>query len=171
MVREDLNPVEEAKACAALVEDLGLTKEELARRVGRSRPAVSNLIRLLELPDEALEMLESGELSEAHGRTILGAPGNDVRRRLAREAVAGGWSVRETENRVRLAGQPKARPRKAPIDAEQRAAFDDAGDALEAALGHEVNVKARGNSVVVELRFDDLREANELARELRRRAK
>ena len=171
MVREDLNPVEEAKACAALVDDLGLTKEELARRVGRSRPAVSNLIRLLELPDEALEMLESGALSEAHGRTILGAPGNDVRRRLAREAVAGGWSVRETENRVRLAGQPKARPRRAPIDPDQRAAFDDAGDALEAALGHEVNVKGRGNGIVVELRFDDLGEAHELARELRRRGK
>jgi ParB family chromosome partitioning protein len=171
MVREDLNPVEEAKACSALVEDLGLTKEELARRVGRSRPAVSNLIRLLELPDEALEMLENGELSEAHGRTILGAPGNDVRRRLAREAVAGGWSVRETENRVRLAGQPKARPRKAMIDPDQRAAFEDAGDALESALGHEVNVKGRGNGIVVELRFDDLREAHELARELRRRGK
>jgi ParB family chromosome partitioning protein len=169
MVREDLNPVEEAKACSALVEDLGLTKEELARRVGRSRPAVSNLIRLLELPDEALEMLENGELSEAHGRTILGAPGNDVRRRLAREAVAGGWSVRETENRVRLAGQPKARPRKALIDPDQRAAFEDAGDALESALGHEVSVKGRGKGIVVELRFDDLREAHELARELRRR--
>jgi ParB family chromosome partitioning protein len=169
MVREDLNPVEEAKACAALVEDLGLTKEELARRVGRSRPAVSNLIRLLELPDEALDMLQSGELSEGHGRALLGANGNDVRRRLAREVVAGGWSVRETENRVRLAGQPRARPRKALIDPDQRAAFDDAGDALEAALGHEVNVKARGSSIIVELRFDDVREAHELAREVRRR--
>ena len=108
MVREDLNPVEEARACAALVEDLGLTKEELARRVGRSRPAVSNLIRLLELPDETLELLEAGELSEGHGQALLGASGNDVRRRLARDAVRGGWSVRETENRVRLAGQPKA---------------------------------------------------------------
>jgi ParB family chromosome partitioning protein len=171
MVREDLNPVEEAKACAALVEDLGLTKEELARRVGRSRPAVSNLIRLLELPDEALDMLQSGELSEGHGRALLGANGNDVRRRLAREVVAGGWSVRETENRVRLAGQPRARPRKAPIDPDQRAAFDDAGDAFEAALGREVAVKPRGTGVVVELRFDDLREAHELARELRRRDK
>jgi ParB family chromosome partitioning protein len=171
MVREDLNPVEEAKACAALVEDLGLTKEELARRVGRSRPAVSNLIRLLELPDEALELLESGELSEAHGRTILGAPGNDVRRRLAREAVAGGWSVRETESRVRLAGQPKARPRRAPIDSDQRAALEDAGDALEAALGHEVMVRPRGTGIAVELRFDDIREAHDLARELRRRGK
>jgi ParB family chromosome partitioning protein len=171
MVREDLSPVEEAKACAALVEDLGLTKEELARRVGRSRPAVSNLIRLLELPDEALDMLQSGELSEGHGRALLGANGNDVRRRLAREAVAGGWSVRETENRVRLAGQPKARPRKALIDPDQRAALDDAGDAFEAALGREVAVKPRGTGVVVELRFDDLREAHELARELRHRDK
>jgi ParB family chromosome partitioning protein len=171
MVREDLNPVEEAKACAALVEDLKLTKEDLARRVGRSRPAISNLIRLLELPDEALEMLERGELSEAHGRTILGAPGNDVRRRLAREAVAGGWSVRETENRVRLAGQPKARPRRAPISSDERAALDDATDALEAALGHEVSVKTRGNAIVAELRFDTVEEAHHLARELRRRGK
>ena len=169
MVREDLNPVEEAKACAALVEDLGLTKEELARRVGRSRPAVSNLIRLLELPDEALEMLQTGDLSEGHGRALLGAQGNDARRRLARDAVAAGWSVRETEQRVRLAGQPKARPRKAPIDPDQRAAFDDATDALEAAIGHEVTVHARGNGIVVELRFDDLDEAHHLARELRRR--
>jgi ParB family transcriptional regulator, chromosome partitioning protein len=172
MVREDLNPVEEAKACAALVEDLKLTKEDLARRVGRSRPRISNLIRLLELPDEALEMLEAGELSEAHGRTILGAAGNDTRRRLAREAKAGGWSVRETENRVRLAGQPRARPRRAPaVDADQRAALDDASDALEAALGREVAVKPRGSGVVAELRFDDLHEAHELARALRHRGK
>ncbi len=169
MVREDLNPVEEAKACSALVEDLGLTKEELARRVGRSRSVVSNLIRLLELPDEALEMLEKKELTEGHGRAILGAPGNDVRRRLAREAKAGDWSVRETEQRVRLAGQPKARPRKAPIDPDQRAALDDATDALEAALGREVSVKPRGTGIVVELRFDNLDEAHVLARELRRR--
>ena len=109
MVREDLNPVEEAKACAALVEELGLTKEELARRVGRSRPAVSNLIRLLELPDETLESLEKGDLSEGHGRALLGAPGNDIRRRRARYAVSGGLSVRETEQRVRLARQPRSR--------------------------------------------------------------
>ena len=109
MVREDLNPVDEARACAALVDELGLSKEELARRVGRSRPAVSNLIRLLDLPDEALELLESGELSEGHGRALLAADGNDVRRRLARDAARGGWSVRETENRAKLAGQPKRR--------------------------------------------------------------
>ena len=107
MVREDLNPIEEARACAALIEELGVSKEELARRVGRSRPAVSNLIRLLDLPDEAIELLESGELSEGHGRALLAARGNDVRRRLAREAARHGWSVRETENRAKLASQPK----------------------------------------------------------------
>ena len=83
MVREDLNPVEEARACAALVEDLGVTKEELGRRVGRSRPQISNLIRLLDLPDEVLGMLESGQLSEGHGRAILQVSDHDGRRSLA----------------------------------------------------------------------------------------
>ncbi len=171
MVREDLNPVEEARACSALIEDLGLTKEDLARRVGRSRPAVSNLIRLLELPDETLELLEGGELSEGHGKALLAASGNDVRRRLARDAVRGGWSVRETENRVRLAGQPKARTKRPPVDPEEQAALAEAGDALEAALGHEVTVRRRGDGVSVELRFDDLDEARGLARALRKRGR
>jgi ParB family chromosome partitioning protein len=171
MVREDLNPVDEARACAALVEDLGLTKEELARRVGRSRPAVSNLIRLLELPDEILELLEGGELSEGHGRALLGAAGNDVRRRLGRDAARGGWSVRETESRVRLAGQPKAKPKRGAVDPEQVAALEAAGDAFEAALGHEVAVRSKGDGIAVELRFDDLDEAHALARDLRRRGR
>lgn len=171
MVREDLNPVEEAKACAALVEDLGLTKEELARRVGRSRPAVSNLIRLLELPDDVLGHLESGELSEGHGRALLGAQGNDVRRRLGRDAVRGGWSVRETENRVRLAGQPRLKKRPDPIDPDEVEALEAAGDALEAALGREVRVKPRRDGFAVELVFDDVSEAHALARALRRRNK
>ena len=71
MAREDLNPVEEARACAALVEELGLTREEVGRRVGRGRVAVTNLMRLLDLPDEALELLEGGGLSEGHGRALL----------------------------------------------------------------------------------------------------
>jgi ParB family chromosome partitioning protein len=171
MVREDLNPVEEAKACAALVEDLGLSKEELARRVGRSRPAVSNLIRLLELPDETLEMLESGDLSEGHGRALLGAKGNDVRRRLSRDAARGGWSVRETENRVRLAGQPKVRPKRQELDPDERAALDSVADALEAVLGHEVTVRPKGDGLAAELRFEDVEEAKALARSLKRRSR
>src|SRR5919201_3998352 len=97
MAREDLSPVDEARACAALVEDLGLSKEELGRRLGRSRASISNLVRILDLPEEALALLEAGELSEGHGRAILQAQGNDARRALARDAARYGWSVRETE--------------------------------------------------------------------------
>jgi ParB family chromosome partitioning protein len=164
MVREDLNPIDEARACAALVEELGLSREDLARRVGRSRPAVSNLIRLLDLPDEALELLESGELSEGHGRALLAARGNDVRRRLARDAARGGWSVRETENRAKLASQPKSGGGAPSASAEERAAMRDAADRFERAVGHEVRVRARkGEEVAVEIRFEDLDQALELA--------
>ena len=108
MAREDLNPVDEARACATLVEDLGLTKEALARRVGRSRVAVSNLIRLLDLPEPALDLLRTKDLTEGHGRAILQARGADARRKLARQAASEGWSVRETERRAKLAS--KSRP-------------------------------------------------------------
>jgi ParB family chromosome partitioning protein len=170
MVREDLNPVDEARACATLVEDLGLSKEDLARRIGRSRPSVSNLIRLLDLPDEALELLESGELSEGHGRALLGASGNDVRRRLARAAAKGGWSVRETENKAKLAGQPKGgEGSRQRISAEEAEALRAAADRFESALGHEVKVRRRGEEVALEVRFSDLDEALALARRLARR--
>jgi ParB family chromosome partitioning protein len=173
MVREDLNPVEEARACAALVEDLGLAKEELGRRVGRSRPAISNLIRLLDLPDETLELLESGELSEGHGRAILQVRGNDVRRRLARDAAAGGWSVRETENRAKLASQPgrKTGTGGGPsrLDPELREALGDAEEKLESAIGQEVKLGVRGGQIRAEIRFEDLDQLHSLTRRLKRK--
>jgi ParB family chromosome partitioning protein len=170
MVREDLNPVDEARACAALVDELGLSKEDLARRVGRSRPAVSNLIRLLDLPDEALELLESGDLSEGHGRALLAAEGNDVRRRLARDAVRAGWSVRETENRAKLAGQPKkSSGSRASLAPEEAEALRAAADKLESAIGHEVKLRPRGGEIALEIRLSDLDEALALARSLNRR--
>src|SRR5919201_3570549 len=155
MAREDLNPVDEARACAALVEDLGLSKEELARRLGRSRSSISNLIRLLDLPDEVLELLASGELSEGHGRAILQARGNDARRALAREAAARGWSVRETERHAkgptRSGGEVVPHP-------DQEAALARAEESLEQALGTGVRVRAARRGIRVELRFDDLDE-------------
>jgi ParB family transcriptional regulator, chromosome partitioning protein len=173
MVREDLNPVEEARACAALVEELGLAKEEVGRRVGKSRPAISNLIRILDLPDEALELLETGELSEGHGRAILQVQGNDSRRRLARDAAAGGWSVRETESRAKLASQPSRGKRalggRAALDPEIAEALDDAESKLESALGHEVKVGVRGKQIHAEIRFEDIDELLELARRIKLR--
>jgi ParB family transcriptional regulator, chromosome partitioning protein len=167
MVREDLNPVDEARACAALVDDLGLSREELAKRVGRSRPAVSNLIRLLDLPDEALALLESGELSEGHGKALLLAEGNDVRRRLARDGAKAGWSVREIERRAKLAGQPKkAPPSRDALGPEEEAALRSAADELESALGHEVRMRSKGGQIAVEIRLDGLDGVRDLARRL-----
>ena len=157
VAREQLNPVDEARACATLVEDLGLTKEELGKRLGRSRAALSNLIRILDLPDEALTLLESGEISEGHGRAILIAKSADDRRTLAREAAKQGWSVRETERHANAGdvGRPKLR---ALPDPDETEALERAEDALEKALGHGVRVKAAGKSGALraELRFEDL---------------
>jgi len=171
MVREDLNPIDEARACAALVEDLKLSKEEVGRRVGRSRSAISNLIRLLDLPDEAMELLESGQLSEGHGRAVLQVRDYDLRRRLALAAADNGWSVRETENRAKLASDPSNRKgrEKRQADPELKAALTSAAEALESALGHEVTMKSRAGGVCAELRFDDVEEALSLARALARK--
>ena len=85
MARQDLNPIEEARACAALVEELGLSREDVGLRIGRSRVAVSNLVRLLDLPDEVLELIEAGTLSEGHGRALLVTDDHGERKRLARD--------------------------------------------------------------------------------------
>jgi ParB family chromosome partitioning protein len=174
MVREDLNPVEEARACAALVEELGLTREDIGLRVGRSRVAVSNLIRLLDLPDEALELIERRELTEGHGRALLLAEDHDARRALARDAARGHWSVRELESRARATGSARerrpARTRPA-MHPDQEAAIELIADALGAALGRDVDVTpTKSAGYRVQLTFDSLDDALDVARRLRVRA-
>jgi len=175
MAREDLNPVEEARACAALIEELGLTRESVGLRVGRSRVAVTNLLRLLDLPDEVLELLERGDLSSGHGRALLLASDHADRRRLARAAVAEGWSVRTLEARAREANAPpaaQAAPRAGSgraLHPDQQAAVEQIADALGGALGIEVTVRPRGDGYRVELAFDDPDEALALAHRLRPR--
>ena len=157
MARVDLNPVEEARACAMLVDDLGLTKQEVGRRVGRSRVAISNLIRLLDLPEEALELIERGELSEGHGRALLLCKDHAARRSLALEARDGAWSVRETERRAREAeGQPEPEPKRftRELHPDLAEALAAAEDTLAAALGRPVKVRARDEGCRVELDFD-----------------
>ncbi len=174
VARENLNAVDEARACATLVHDLGITKEELGRRLGRSRVAVSNLIRLLDLPDEVLAMIESRQLSEGHGRALLLCKDQPSRRRLAREALAGGWSVRETERRAREASSAARAelPPRGPVQLHPDLvdALAAAEDALTAALGREVRVRARGDGCRVELDLEHPREGVELAERILRRA-
>ena len=170
MAREDLNPVEEARACALLVDELGLTREDVGRRVGRSRVAVSNLLRLLDLPDEVLELIVDGALSEGHGRALLMAPDHDVRRRLGLAAAADGWTVRHTEERARAsaAGDELAarRRRGAAPHPDHVEAAAQLGDALARALGTEVRVAPRGEGFRVTLGFDSLDDAMALAERL-----
>ncbi len=170
MAREDLNPVEEARACAALVEELGLTREEVGRRVGRGRVAVSNLIRLLDLPDEALELLEQGMFSEGHGRALLLAKDHVTRRQLARSAAAEGWTVRTVEERARLSNEPATGNgggggvSKAATHPDQEAAAAEIEAALGGALGADVRVRPGGaGGYRVELSFASREEALELA--------
>ena len=166
MAREDLNPVEEARACTLLVEELGLTREDVGRRVGRSRVAVSNLLRLLDLPDEVLDLIAAGHLSEGHGRALLIATDHDDRRRLARSAVHEGWSVRQTEVRARGAGRRTSQPpRRRPTapHPDQADAAHRLGDALGRALGADVHVAPRGTGYRVVLDLADPAAAELLA--------
>jgi ParB family chromosome partitioning protein len=167
MAREDLNPVEEARACAMLVDDLGLTREEVGKRVGRSRAAISNLIRLLDLPEEALELIERGELSEGHGRAILLCKDHHQRKRLAKDARDGAWSVRETERRARQADhaedkEPSPKPTRF-VHPDLREALGAAEDALSAAMSREVKVRSKNGGCVVEIGFETPAEVVQLA--------
>ena len=174
MAREDLNPIEEARACAALVEELGLTREQVGRRVGRGRVAVSNLLRLLDLPDETIELLEREQLSEGHGRALLLAEDHATRRRLSKDAVREGWSVRTVEARARDAnktedsGIEKAQGGpKRELHPDQQEALITIATRLEEAFGAEVKVRVeKKGGYRAELSFVDAEEALALAQRL-----
>jgi ParB family chromosome partitioning protein len=179
VVRTDLDPIEEARAYARLCDEMGLTQAEVARAVGRSRVAITNGLRLLDLPDDVIELLERRELSEGHGRALLLAPDHEDRRRLAREAIRRSWSVRALETAARgAAGReiaaPSRRRNASPVWLDA-AAGDDLVDAAYAALGVPARLAVEGDGVRLELRVRDpdelarLREALEAAGMLRLR--
>jgi ParB family chromosome partitioning protein len=160
VAREQLTAVEEARAYAVLIDEFGLSLGEVAERVGRSKPSVSNRIRLLELPDDVLGMLERGQLSEGHARAVLAVPDHEGRRRLAREIVRRGLSVRAAEQRARWAGA-RQRPR------TSRASVDPAlAERVSVALHGLTGVRARVTGSRVELPFADETELAELAEAL-----
>lgn len=170
MARADLNPVEEARAVAALVEELGLTKKAVGKSVGRSRSAISNLLRILELPDEALALLEEGSLTEGHGKALLLADSNTDRRRLAREAAGNGWSVRVLEERARSANQGKKGGRRKAttrIHPDQQAACEEISLMLSEVMGAEVKVRPRGTGYKAEIAIESVQDAEEIAGRVR----
>jgi ParB family transcriptional regulator, chromosome partitioning protein len=140
VAREDLSPVDEARAYAVLLDEFGLSLGEVSEQVGRSKPAVSNRLRLLELPDDVIGLVERGQLSEGHARAVLAVPDNEERRRLARRIIRQGLSVRAAERAARWAGA-RTKPRRAqpvsPALAErvQRATQRVAGVPAKVAAG------------------------------------
>jgi ParB family chromosome partitioning protein len=163
VAREALSPVEEARAYAVLVDEFSLSLGEIGERVGRSKPAVSNRLRLLELPDEVLGMLDRSLLTEGHARAVLAVPDHDGRRRLARRIVREGLSVRAAERAARWAGAktktPRARTTVDPALAER------ARVAAERLTGFPARV-ARGRLEIAfadETQLEELIEALELA--------
>jgi ParB family chromosome partitioning protein len=164
VAREQLTPIEEARAYAVLIDEFGLTLGDVAERVGRSKPTVSNRIRLLELPDDVLGMVERGQLSEGHARAVLAVPDHEGRRRLAREIVRRGLSVRAAEQRAKWAGaRRRPRVRATPVDP---ALAERVREAFVRLTGFHARV-ATGR---VELAFADEHELEELVEALERAA-
>jgi ParB family chromosome partitioning protein len=138
--REDLNPIEEARAYRKLIETLGLTQETVAERVGRDRSYVTNYLRLLRLPEDLQELLQAGRLSTGHARTLLGLEQVDAQRRIARKIIEQDLSVRATEQLVRLAGQPLPKSKKRPGSDEADANVRAAESKLRRRLGTKVRI-------------------------------
>jgi len=161
VAREQLSAVEEARAYAVLVDEFGLTLAEVAERVGRSKPSVSNRLRLLELPDEVLWMLVRGELTEGHARAVLAVPDDGERKLLARRIVRGGLSVRAAERAAQAAGAKRKRPRAAKVDPALASRVETAATRITGMSARVVNGR-------LEIPFADETELEELAEALER---
>jgi ParB family chromosome partitioning protein len=161
--RENLNAIEEAQAYRKLIETVGLTQEALASRVGRDRSYITNYLRLLRLPDDLQQLVIEGRLSTGHARTLLGLTHVDLQRRLARQIIDGGLSVRATEQLVQRATEekPARQPRTpVPVDPNVRAAETK----LRRALGTQVRIlqTAEGGRGKIEISFFDSRDLDRI---------
>lgn len=159
--REDLNPVEEAEGYRHLMREYGMTQEEVSERVGKSRPAIANSVRLLELPDAVLNMVESGELTPGHVRPLLTLPGEEDMVRIATQAQRKMLSVREVEKLVRA---EKAGPKKETRSRERDSFYDEVQIALSQELSRKIRVTTGKNGGVLEIPFTSKDELADLAR-------
>lgn len=158
--REDLNPLEEALAYRQLIDEFELTQDELASRVGKSRSAVTNALRLLQLPDSIQGLLELGSVTAGHARAILAVQDEEVQLKLAQKIVEGGHSVRQAEALAKAWNEPRA-PKK-PLDDKEELARS-----IGRTLGARVKVKvAVGGKGRIEIHFASLDELERLRRML-----
>ncbi|MBE6588750.1 MAG: ParB/RepB/Spo0J family partition protein [Ruminococcaceae bacterium] len=154
--REDLNPLEEAQAYDALIERFGLTQEQVAKQVGKSRTAITNILRLLQLPDEVLEYLRRGDISEGHARALLGLKNEEQMAPLAQKIVEKELSVRDVERTVRLMNYDPAEAEEEDGALTQRKAYmRDLEHRAVTILGRRVKILKTGKKKVVELAYSD----------------
>ena len=144
--REDLNPIEAATAFERLIQDMDLTHDELAQRTGKDRSTITNLLRLLQLPEEIQTLVAERRLTQGHARAILGAPTRELQRQIAQRTIDNNLSVRQVEDLARRAAEPPAAPKperpEQLVDPNVKAAIQD----LERALGTRVRIIERGKN-------------------------
>ena len=154
--REDLNPVEEALGYGALIEKFGLTQEQVAKQVGKSRSAITNMLRLLELPDEVLEMLKSGDLSVGHAKALLGLDADEERVvLLAKRTVERGLSVREVEAAVKRANEESFEEEEEKEHPQIRVYMKELERKAMSKLGRKVRISRSSKKKIVELTYSD----------------
>ncbi len=164
--REDLGPIEEAQGYYRLCEEYGLTQEQVAKVVGKSRPAVSNALRLLKLEDEVLQMIESGQLSAGHARTLLSFPAEE-QLKFAELVLAKELSVRELEELATKFHAQKEEKRKESEELLKRDSFyDDVQLRLEQSFGKTAVIKVKQDKGKIELKFGSKEELKELLERL-----
>jgi ParB family chromosome partitioning protein len=159
--REDLNPIEEAMAYRALAEEYQLTQEEVSMKVGKSRSAIANSTRLLDLPEDVLTLVASGELSAGHGRTLLGLKNRDDMLALAEKVIVSDLSVRQLEEEVKRANKPK---KPDPIDEPQPLVdyFREMELKVQSHLGRRVKIEGKGRNKTLTLYYEDNEDLDEL---------
>ena len=164
--RKDLNPVEEALAYQALIDRFGLTQEQVATQAGKNRSTITNMLRLLELPEEVLALLKDGKLSMGHARALLGLEDVGEMVRLAEKTVEKEYSVREVERLVRLANQRKEEPEETPESDQKTVYMKDLETRLMQQMGRRVRIHQTARKKTVELTYEDEDDLEELLRRI-----
>ncbi len=153
--REDLNPVEEAMGYGALIDKFGLTQDQVAKQVGKSRPAVANMLRLLDLPVEVLDMLREGTISAGHARALLGLDSEELMLECANKAVERQLSVRDVEAMVQRINASKEEPEEEKVHPQIKAHMKELEHRAMSTLGRKVRISRSSRKKVLELSYSD----------------
>ncbi len=153
--REDLNPVEEAMGYGELIDKFGLTQEQVAKKVGKSRPAIANMLRLLELPTEVLAMLRDGTISAGHARALLGLPSKEMMVECAQKITSASMSVREVEAMVQRINNLRSAAEEERVHPQIKAHMKELEHRAMSALGRKVRISRSSHKKVLELSYSD----------------